>query len=284
MSGGAFSAEELKARIGDPTSPGAGRRGVVAVLPLRGVIAHRMGGMTEMSGGMSTEKFAAMFREALKDDSIGAIVIDVDSPGGTIAGVTELAAEIYAARGIKPIVAEANALMASAAMWIAASAEQIVATPSAMIGAIGVITSHLDTSKAEEQEGVTRTVISAGKFKSEGYGPLTEEAKAAVQARVDEAYGVMVKDIARGRGVKASDVRDGFGEGRVVSASQAKALGMIDKIATIETTVTRLLGAKSPRAALSADWDATELVVEDDPLALTAASFESDLRRRIEGF
>lgn len=245
IEGGKFTAEELRARLGDPQQPTPAKRGAVAVIPLQGVISHRMGGMTEMSGGMSTERFAAMFRDVLADDSISAIVIDVNSPGGTIAGVTELAAEIFTARGRKPIIAHVNALAASAAYWIASAADRIEVTPSGEVGAIGVITSHLDTSKAEAQEGVTRTVISAGKFKAEGYGPMTDEAKAAVQARVDDAYAVMTKDIARGRNVKASAVRDGFGEGRVVSAAEALKLGMVDRIATMDETIGRLVGRKS---------------------------------------
>lgn len=245
MEGGSFTTEELRARLGEPAQkPSAGRAGAVAVIPLQGVISHRMGGMTEMSGGMSTERFSAMFRQMLNDDSVSAIVIDANTPGGTIAGVTELANEIHAARGRKPIIGHVNALAASAGYWILSAADEIVSTPSGQVGAIGVITAHLDTSKAEEQEGVTRTVIAAGRFKSEGHGPLTDEAKAAIQAMVDDAYAMMVKDIARGRGVKASDVSGGFGEGRVVSAQDALAAGMIDSIATLDETIVRLVGGR----------------------------------------
>jgi len=244
MDGGKFTAEELQARLGEPKRPTPMAQGAVAVIPLQGVISHRMGGMTEMSGGMSTEHFAQMFRQAMADPSVSAVVIDVDSPGGTIAGVTELAHEIFAARGSKRILAHVNALAASAAYWIASAADEVVSTPSGEIGAIGVITAHLDVSKAEEKEGVTRTVFSAGKYKAEGHGPLSDDAKAAIQARVDEAYAVMVKDIAKARGVNASDVKGGFGEGRVVSAKEALKLGMIDRIATLEDTIGRLTGRK----------------------------------------
>jgi signal peptide peptidase SppA len=278
MEGHKFTAEELRARLGDPSAPEPSKRGAVAVVPLKGVISHRMGGMTEMSGGMSTERFAGMLRQVLADDQIGAILIDVDSPGGTIAGVTELHAEIMAARGKKPIVAHVNALGASAAYWIASAADEVVSTPSGQIGAIGVITAHVDTSKMDEADGITRTVFSAGKFKAEGHGPLSDEAKAAIQARVDEAYAVMVKDIARARGVKASEVKGGFGEGRVVSASQAKDLGMIDRIATADDTLRRLVGGKMP-GGLRADDAAAEALLAAcdgaDPVA------DADRARRL---
>lgn len=263
MAGGKFTAEELAARFGEPAKPTAGRHGAVAILPLKGVISHRMGGMTEMSGGMSTEKFSGMFRQALADTSVGSILIDVDSPGGTIAGVTELAAEIYAARGQKPITAHVNALCASAAYWIASAADSIVSTPSGSIGAIGVITSHLDTSKAEEAHGVKRTVIAAGKYKAEGHGPLSAEAIEAVRARVNEAYSTMTADIARGRGVKASDVKGGFGEGRVLSAKEALAAGMIDGIATMEATIERMLAGKSSAGMRAENYHTDQSAIGD---------------------
>lgn len=293
MAGGKFSDEELRARIGDPTAaPQAMVNGAVAILPLRGVIAHRMGGMTEMSGAMSTERFSQMFRQVLADPAVSAIVIDTDSPGGSIAGVPELAAEIMAARGRKPIIAHANALMASAAFWICAAADEIVATPSAMVGSIGVLTAHEDTSKADEAEGITRTLITAGKFKGEGFGPLTDEAKAAIQARVDEAYAQMTKDIAKGRGVTAAAVRSGFGEGRVVSATEAKKLGMVDRIATMDETIGRLVGRKAP-AGMRAEVDPDVLAAMEQQTEDIAAAFgvpaslidsDADRRRRMERF
>jgi signal peptide peptidase SppA len=285
VNGGKFTADELRARLGDSSSrPEAGRRGAVAVLPLHGVIAHRMGGMNEMSGGMSTERFAAMFRQALADDAVTAIVIDVDSPGGTIAGVTELANEIREARGKKPIIAQANALMASAAYWIASAAEEVVATPSAMVGSIGVLAAHVDTSKADENDGITRTVISAGKFKAEGHGPLTDEAKAAIQGRVDDAYAMMVKDISKGRNVDVRAVREGFGEGRVVSAKDALKAGMIDRIATLEETVGRLVGKRHSSGFKAEGVVTTTSAVAVNVSEASDGSEDADRFRRLERF
>ncbi len=170
-----------------------------------------------------------------------------------------------------------NALAASAAYWLAASCDEIVSTPSGQVGSIGIITAHLDTSKADDAEGVTKTVISAGKYKAEGNGPLTEDARAAIQARVDEAYGVMVSDIARGRGVKAAEVQNGFGEGRVVSAQQAKDLGMIDRIATMDETVSRLVGRKVGVGGMRAEAEA-ELAASS---AATAIGDEVTRRLRL---
>jgi signal peptide peptidase SppA len=253
-----LSAEDVKAIIGNRSSSEMSRSGAVAILPLHGVVAHRTNMMNDISGATSTERFSASFGQLVNDDAISAIVIDVDSPGGTIAGVTELANQIYAARGKKPIVAQVNALGASAAYWIAAASSEVISTPSGDVGSIGIITGHMDDSKEQEAKGRTLTVISAGRFKADGHGPLTEDAKARVQARVDRAYGVMVGDIAKFRGVKIGAVTDGFGEGDVVDAEQAKALGMIDGIATMDQTIARLTGRTTPggfRAETSADAD-----------------------------
>ncbi len=288
MEGHKFSADELRARIGEPTRAAPAKRGAIAVIPLQGVISHRMGGMTEMSGGMSTERFSQMFREALADDSVSAIVADIDSPGGTIAGVTELHDEIMKARGQKKLYAHINGMGASAAYWIASAFDEVWATPSATVGAIGIIASHVDTSNADEKNGITRTVFSSGKYKAEGSGPLTDEAKAAMQARLDEAYGVMTADIGNGRGVNASVVREGFAEGRVVSAKAAKKLAMVDKIGTFDELVGKIAGRRVTNAGLRAEDEAPEIAAEEAPVELSAAeasaAISTEIRERLERF
>jgi ClpP class serine protease len=104
-----------------------------------------------------------------------------------------------------------------------------------------VFTVHEDISKALENEGVKVSMISAGKFKTEGnpYEPLSEEARAAIHESVNDGYEKFVNAIARNRNVKAADVRYGFGEGRVVSAEQAVSLGMADRVGTLDETVSR---------------------------------------------
>lgn len=248
-----LSAEEIAA-VTKPGRP-ASISGGIAVLPLFGTIAARANLMTEMSGGTSAEKFTNTFRGAMADPNVGAIVIDVDSPGGTVQGVDELAAEIYKARGVKPVVAVANHLAASAAYWIATAAEELYVTPSGEVGSIGVFAAHDDVSKAYEQQGVKTTLISAGKYKTEGnpYEPLSEESRASIQKRVDEYYNMFTAAVARNRGVSVDAVRGGFGEGRVVGAKEAVKLGMVDRIATFDETIARL--QKRSKSATQAELD-----------------------------
>lgn len=257
-----FTPAEIQARIGGGSEPaGSSKRGAVAVIPIRGVIAHRMSGMEETSGGTSCEGIARMFRAALEDDSVGTIVFDCDSPGGTVTGVAELADEIFAAREQKRIVAVANGLMASAAYHLGSQAHEIVSIPSGIVGSIGVFAVHQDLTKALEQEGIAVTVISAGKYKTERlpFQPLSAEAKVELQGQVDAAYAIFTKAVARGRGVSASDVKTGYGEGRALTGPEAKKAGLVDRIETFDGVLGRLVGRKAP-AGMRAESEEGALV------------------------
>jgi signal peptide peptidase SppA len=254
VTGEKLSAEEIEARIHGATRPPERRVNSVAVLPLFGTIFPRANLMTDMSGATSAETFGKKFAELLKDPNVGAIVIDVNSPGGAVYGIDEVSKQIFEARGQKPIVAVANHLMASAAYWIGTAADEVVITPSGDVGSVGVFAIHEDWSKALDEEGINVSLISAGKYKVEGnpYQPLGEEARAAIQASVDEVYDTFLEAVARNRGVGPAVVRNGFGEGRVVSAREAVKLGMADRIDTLEGTINRLLGNNVPAGASSA--------------------------------
>lgn len=242
--------------------PTAAPSGTIAVLPLFGTIMQRADLMTEYSGGTSTESYSKSFRAAMADPGVRAIVMQVDSPGGTVYGVPELADEIFAARGRKPIVAAVDSLAASAAYWIASAADEIVVTPSGEVGSIGVFAEHLDISKWLEQEGISPTLVSAGKYKVEGnqYQPLDQEAREAIQARVDQYYAMFVKSIARNRGATERQVREGYGEGRVVGAKDAVAMGMADRVGTIEDAIRRAEKLSSRGKAAAAELVDLELL------------------------
>lgn len=250
-----LDAAQIEAAVGPSVEAAQVRRAAassapgVAVLPLYGVVAHRAHMVANVSGpgGTSTELFGRSLRAALADEQVGAILLDVDSPGGSVAGTPELVDLIYQSRGQgKPIVASANALAASAAYWIGSAADEFVVTPSGSVGSIGVLAAHEDRSEAAAKEGRRITYVTAGKYKAEGnpHEPLTDEARAEVQRMVDHAYGVLVESIARNRGVPAQTVRESYGEGRVMEAKRALAAGMVDRIESFDETLARLA---SPR-------------------------------------
>ena len=141
--------------------------GGIAVLPLYGVVTQRGNMVDDVSGpgSTSTQQFSSTLRQLLADETVGQILIDIDSPGGSVYGVAELADEIQSARSQKPIVAVANSLAASAAYWIGCAASEFYVTPGGEVGSIGVWQAHQDYSQALEESGVKTTLISAGKFK-----------------------------------------------------------------------------------------------------------------------
>ena len=226
----------------------------VAVLPIVGTIIHRGNMLTQSSGAASIQHITQQFRAALKNPDIGAIVFDIDSPGGSVAGVETLSKEIYSARGTKPIIAVANDLAASAAYWIGTAADELVVTPTAQVGSIGVLAMHEDISEAMATEGVKVNLIHAGKYKVEGnpFEPLTDEARADIQSMVDMYYDMFISAISRNRGAAKADIRSGYGEGRVVGAKQAVKLGMADRISTLDDVIAKAQ-RKRARASLSLD-------------------------------
>lgn len=229
-----------RGRQGDRANAGA-----IGVIPIYGVIMPRANLMTEMSGGTTVEGIRGAFRSALRDEEVTRIVFDVDSPGGSVEGIPELAAEIRDARGIKPMTAIANYTMASAAYWLGAQADEIVASPSALVGSVGVYGVHEDWSAANEVRGVKPTYIHAGRFKVEGNpdSPLTEEAAAHIQSLVDATHDLFIRDLASARSVAQKAVREGFGEGRAFHPEGALARGMVDRIDTFDA----VLASKPPR-------------------------------------
>lgn len=220
----------------------------VAVLPCYGAIVQRAGIMTEWCGGTSTQQFSTALRAAIADPNVSQIAIEFDTPGGSVYGVSELGEEIRAAREKKPIIGIANSLSASAGYWLMSQCSEAVCTPGGEVGSIGVYTAHADYSAALDQAGVKHTLIQAGKYKTEGnpYGPLTDEARANIQASVDHYYSLFTRAVAKGRNVSVDQVRTGMGEGRVLSAPDALAAGMIDGIDTFDAVLARLQRAAKP--------------------------------------
>lgn len=228
----------------------------VSIVPIHGLLTHRPDLVNGLMGGTSVEEVRQALRAAMADHSTRAVILDFDTPGGTVAGTTELANEIRAMRGGgKPIVALADTLMASAGYWLGSQADEVWATPSSQTGSVGIYAVHQEGSRALDAQGVTTTVISAGPYKAEAneWEPLTDEARAALQERADAYYAQFVADVARGRRVTIDRVRSDFGQGRALMAPQARAAGMIDGITTLDALVARLAGQQGQRAVAASD-------------------------------
>lgn len=219
--------------------------GNIGVLPLTGIITQRSSGnglMEMLFGGTKVDAFSAAFKQMIDTPAVGAVVLDIDSPGGSVFGINELGATIREARGTKPIIGVANSIAASAAYLIASAVDTLVVTPGGQVGSIGVYAQHEDFSGMAEQAGIKVTLLSAGKYKTEGnmFEPLSDSAREDMQQKVDNYYDQFISAVSKGRGVPAATVRSKFGQGRLVMADEALEAGMVDRVASFDTIIGEL--------------------------------------------
>jgi ClpP class serine protease len=277
VGGGRLSQDEIHDRLvaaGAAAGPrrGSGTAGSVRVIPIYGPIFPRANLMTEFSGGATISSIRAQFRDAMDDDAVGSILFDVDSPGGYTDGVEELSAEIRAARGRKPMVASANYLIASAALYVVSGVDEITASPSSEVGWVGTVLVHQEFSKMDEMDGVTTTIVRnpPGKYGGNPYEPLSDQALAEFTQLVDERSGEFERAMSKGRGVPISKVRSDFGQGGGMSAARAKAAGLVDRVETFDDTYLRLATGKGPAArgttAIAAIEDVPDALPTDKPV------------------
>lgn len=237
---GTISQEDIRIRLqnadGQPKERFS-RHGSVGVLALAGPIFPKANLMTELSGATSLEQFRNDFRTMLVDDSIDSILLDIDSPGGLSAMVDEMATEVHEATKVKPIYAISNTAMNSAAYYIGSQANKVYSTPSGQLGSIGTYMVHTDDSERQEKLGFKDTVIKAGRFKAATIEPLTEDSHGYMQEYVNRTNDQFIGAVARGRNVTEDEVRKNFGEGGILTPTQALEAGMIDGIATFDDVV-----------------------------------------------
>ena len=258
---------EWAAAFGRQPAP-ASRAGTIAIIPVYGMIGVGASVLDEFLGVTSVGTLRSNFQSAMADPNARAIVFDIDSPGGGVAGIAELANEIRESRGRGKAIIAHGTLAASAAYWGFAGADEFVVSPSGSVGSVGVVAVHQEFSKALEDAGVTTTIISSGEFKTEGnkFEPLTDEAKAHLQERSDTFHAQFVADVAKGRGTTAENVRSNYGRGRLLLAQPALKAGMVDRIEAFDATLARLsksLGGAQPSAVRAED---EPIEGDDDPI------------------
>lgn len=231
-------------------------KGAIAVMNLTGVLFAKDNIYTDYGLGTSMESFGNAIDSVIANKDIKAIVIRVDSPGGSAQGSQTLGNKLFNARAVKPVVAIADPMAASAALYVASGASQLFVVPDGWTGSVGTLMSHYDYSKANEMAGISYTVQTAGKFKNEGDPdlPLTEEAKADRQRIVDHFYEQFVSDLAKYRGKTTKQVKADFGQGRMLFPKDALAAGMVDGISTVDDLLAKMGGGSvGPKASYSAE-------------------------------
>jgi ClpP class serine protease len=226
----------LESRIAGITSEPVGAQAVdapskapagTAVIPIRGVIGKRLSSMEMMCGGADIEAIEAAFDAANADSNISRIVLAVDSPGGTVTGVPELAKKMYD-RKRKPMIAVSDTVMGSAAYYLASAADEIIVTPTANVGSIGVVLQVRETLSTAAADGRTRLrVFRSGDDKMIGSdAPLTEAQAAMYQARTDKLGEMFRSDVTKAR----PNIADESMTGLTYFGEEAVTRGLADRV------------------------------------------------------
>ena len=203
----------------------------IAIIPVRGTLVQR-NGLHPWSGMTGLDGVRTKFALALADDDVRAIIFDIDSPGGEVAGTFDLADGIYGARGVKPMHAILNEGAYSGAYALASACDWISVPRTGGAGSIGVIALLVDFSKALTSAGIAVNIIQFGKHKADGNQavPLSDDARARFQDQVDEIGELFVSTIARNRGLRTAQVR--ATEAATFLGAEAVSLGLADIVSS----------------------------------------------------
>jgi len=215
-------------RVRDKKPAYAVRDDGVAVVPLRGVCGRHLSEFAMECGGCDVDRVREAVAAADDDPAVRAIVLDVDSPGGSVCGVYEAAAVVRGTR--KAVVAYAPDQCASAAYWIASQADFIVVGPTADVGSVGVYCALLDKSRAYDARGLRVDMIASGANKGAGYPgtTLTDEQRAVLQSQVDYVASLFKAAVLRGRAGDEPD--ESILDGRCLVGAQAVAANLADAV------------------------------------------------------
>lgn len=211
----------------------------VAVINIENAVYRRKPWFVQ---GVSHKQIKDEISKALQDEKVTAILYNIYSPGGTVAGTQELASYIKEASSVKPSCAFVDGMCCSAAYWLASATGKIFATESAEIGSVGVVLMHSDYSKFNENMGLKYTYITAGSKKSIGASeiPLSEEDKAYLQHSVDATYAVFLHDVAQNMGLDTEKKLE-WADGRVFLGNEALRLGLVSRLVKTQEEAIALL-------------------------------------------
>lgn len=220
----------------------------VAIINIEGVLAKKMSLFMAISGGTSTQIISEQIRSAMADNTVKAILLYIDSPGGTVDGNQDIVNQIYkiTESKTKPIISYTDGMIASAAMWIAAATGAVyISNNTAEIGSIGVVARHTDYSKRDEGLGIKTTEIYSGKYKRihSDIKPLDAQGFTYIQDMVDYLKSVFVDSVAAMRGIPSTDDKGNlteWAESKLFIGNQSIMAGLVDGVATKEELVERL--------------------------------------------
>lgn len=211
-------------------------QGNVGIISIKGSLVEGAANWMRYYGVTGYDDIRAALVDAVRHQGVQAILLDIKSGGGDVAGCHELAQLIDRVNAIKPIITYTGATMASAALWLGCSVTKVYAAETAMVGSLGVLTVHAERSKQLEEDGIKVTVVRAGKDKAlaNPYEPLSEKGKEDLQNNANALYDVFLPWVASKRGMSSATAEAKFGQGTVFVGKQALAAGLVDELGTYE--------------------------------------------------
>ena len=214
----------------------AGKSNYIAVIPINGIITVSGDGIGFNVEGTSSSEIVSFIEKANKNPSVKAIILEINSPGGTAVASREVAETVK--NSGKPVVSWIREVGASGAYWIASSSEVIVADPLSITGSIGATGSYLQFSELFEEYGITYERLTSGKFKDTGnsFTALTSEERKLLQSKIDQIHEVFVDEVAANRNL-ARDKVGRLATGEFYLGKEAKELGLVDYLGGKETAV-----------------------------------------------
>lgn len=217
--------------------------GDVGVITVEGPLFRHADMFTEISGGCSYDAIWRGLEAAERSFAVRTILFRFNSPGGEADGVSELAKGIAGAREHKPVYAYVDGMCASAAYWLASQTERIIAEETSEVGCIGVRCGIVDHSAADQMVGVREIEIISSQTPAKRSKPVDDAVIGRMQTRIDDLAELFIAAVARGRGTEPETVVADFGQGDVMIASKALAVGLIDEIGNFNGTLAALAAA-----------------------------------------
>lgn len=214
----------------------------IAVVSVIGTLVARSSYLDAASGLQAYSDIADAIATAMNDASVRGVILDVDSPGGEVGGLFDLVEQIQAARdaSTKPLWAVANESALSAAYAIASAADRLYVTRTAEVGSIGVVAVHIDESAADAKAGLSWTFVFAGdrKVDANAHEPLSERARATIQADVDRLYSEFCATVAANRGLSIEAVRGT--NANIYRGALAIRAGLADRLGTLDLAIAEM--------------------------------------------
>jgi protease-4 len=227
----------------------------IVILEVEGMLMNaRSGGFLQPTEN-PLSRFTQQLRAAEKDERVKAVVLRINSPGGTVTCTDTMYTMVkdFRERTKKPVIASTQEIAASGGYYVACASDQIVAHPTSVVGSIGVIFETFDISRGLDKLGIKNEAIKSGELKDMGspFKPLAPEARNVMQGMIDQYHGRFVSVVQANRPITESEKLRLVTDGRVFSGEQAHALGLVDRLGTLEDAIELAKElSKSPNAGV----------------------------------